>query len=412
MSSLNDLAEMIADDPELVPEIVAVDARVAMKISTARLGSMLDRANAVIPAKEVVPGTAYARLDAVLGDDNTANSVTITASDGVQTLQIVTDMVSVSVPGVALLPAKRIIDVLRLAPEDIISMVIVGTAAVIRSGRAQWTIQLPTTSPSDTVIPDASRVTVPREAFLNTLIAVGRALPTFNARPALHQVNVANGLVTAADGSRVHREALPVEFAGLTFAIPARGLDQVLRMLRTSRSADFEIGVHDTGVVFGIDADVLSVQRLAVPFPDVEKLLLTPAIENTSKLTVEPKALIDVVKRVRLAADAEYASIILTVVPEKKVNGEAVYSLAVSAKDRLGNSSAERIGVQWTGPVSGHTVCVNHKFLTELLVSIDSEFVTLRLGADSKTVKKPVYVEDKALGFVGMLVQMRSDWLR
>lgn len=410
MADLSELAEMIAADPELVPEIVAVDARLAIKIGQARIGAMLDRANSVIPTKEVVPGTAYARLDASLGDDNTLPSVTVTASDGVQTIRIVTDKVTVSVPGTVLLPARRIIDVLKMAPEDTVSMVAVGSAMIIRSGRAQWTIQLPTGAPTDIKIPETTRIEVPREAFVNSMTAVARALPTFSARPALHQVHIAKGMATAADGSRVHRETVNMP-ADLTLTIPARGLDSVLRMLRLSRAETFEVGVHEDGVVFIVDSDVLAVRRLAVPFPPVDDLLLKPAIENDAKCTVQSRELLEVVKRVRLAADAEFAAIVLAVVPEKKVAGEQVFSLEVRAKDRLGNASSERIGAQWSGSVSAQSVSVNHRYLTDLLVSIDSEFVTLRLGADSKTAKKPIYVEDASTGFAGVVQQMRSDWL-
>lgn len=411
MADLSELAEMIAEDPELVPEIVAVDARLALKISRTVLTPLLERANAVIPTKEVVPGTAYARIDASLGDESTVNSVTVSASDGVQTLTVVSDEVTVSVPGTALLPAKRVIDVLKLAPTNVITLVIVGSAAVVRSGRAQWTIQLPSPPPTDIEMPETARVEVPRVPFLSTLTAVGRALPTFNARPALHQVQVEKGRVTAADGSRVHRATVQGLPADLTFTIPARGLDQVLRMLRASKSETFEVGVHDDGVVFAVDADVLSMRRLVVPFPKVDDLLFKPAIENDAKCTVEPKALIEVIKRVRLASDAEYASIIVAIVPEKKVNGEARWSLHVRAKDRLGNASSEKIDCQWAGPVAGQSACVNHKFLTDLLSSLDSEFVTLRLGVDTKTSKKPIYCEDASTGFIGVVQQMRSDWL-
>lgn len=409
MADLSELAEMIAEDPELVPEIVAIDARLAMKISRTVLATLLERANAVIPSKEVVPGTAYARLDASLGDAGTINSVTVTASDGVQTLTVVTDDVAVSVQGTALVPAKRLIDVLKLAPTNMVSIVIVGSAALVRSGRAQWTIQLPTLPPTDIEIPVTERVEVPRAAFAASLAVVGRALPSFNARPALHQVHAENGRLTAADGSRVHRVAVDMP-KDLMFTIPARGLDQVLRMLHGSKSEHFEVGVHAEGVVFAVDADVLSMRRLAVAFPKVDDLLFKPAIENDAKCTVEPKALLDVIKRVRLASDAEFAAIVLTVVPEKKVNGEPRWSLQVSAKDRLGNASSERIECQWSGPVAGQSVTVNHRFLTDLLAKTDPELTTLRLGADTKTVKKPLYCEDSTTGFVGVVQQMRSDW--
>lgn len=410
MADLSELAEMVADDPELVPEIVAVDARIAMKVSRVVLGSILDRANAVIPAKEIVPGTAYARLDAHLGDENSLGFIQVTASDGVQTIAIKTDQVTVSVGGTALLPAKRLIEVLRLAPVEEISFVIVGNAVVLRAGRAQWTIQLPTATPTDIVMPTPTLTTVPREAFLNQMIAVARALPTFAARPALHQVQVEKGHATAADGSRVHRGDVLVP-ADLIFAIPARGLDQVIRMLKASKADTFEVGVHDQGVVFVVEEDVLNLQRMSVPFPKVDELLFRPAIENEARLTVEPKALIEVVRRVRLAADAEHAAIVLAVVPEQKVNGQSTWSLQVRAKDRLGNSASEKIGVQWTGPVAGQNVTVNHRFLTDLLGSIDPGSATLRLGTDTKTTKKPVYVEDSESGFTAVVQQMRSDWL-
>ncbi len=413
MSDLSSLAEMEHDDPEFIPEILPVDARLSVKAPVAKLLELFSRAASVTPTKEVIPGTAYALLEAVQTTNTEVAHVRITASDGDQTVSVVVDGITVLMSGAVLVPAKRIHDILKLAPSSTAKIEIIGTEALIRSGRAQWKVQTPVGDSLSTLldVSDIEMRTVPVGPFVNALSVARRAASNTAARLALMQVQIRNGTVTGCDGGRLHRAELRIGDTTADFTIPVKVVDELLKALRATGAEFMEMGYDDGHLVFKIEEDSIVAQRLILPFPEVENLLLGPAFSNTNTLTVDRRELSDAITRVRINADPDMAVILLGLVPGKKDSqGQVQWSLSVRARDRQGNASLEVIECQWAGTGKAREMAFNHHYLSDLLAVYDSDTAIFKVGDDTKTLRTPLFLEDRVQGVTGIVQQVTAIW--
>lgn len=416
--SLLDLVELEHEDPEMVPDIIPVDAKLSIRTTVATLTELFERAVSIspLPAKEVIPGTSYALLEAFPASDSSAAYLKITATDGDHSLSATVDRVTVLMSGRALVPPRKVLDILKSAPGQTIKVEVLGTSMTLRAGRAQWTVATPA-SDKMALLPDVSAidlVSVPREAFLKALLVTRKSVAATAARAALMQSSVKNHSITSADGGRVHRQEVPGLDSRLNFSIPTKTMDELIRALRSSDSESFELGHDDYHLVFRIGQDELIGVRLLVGFPDgVDALVLKASFGNTNTLSVDRKELIEVIKRVRVNADPDYSAIFLSLVPHKQDSaGDQSWALAVQARDRSGNGAQELIECMWVGTNKPRELCLNHKYLMDLLTSYDEDSIIFKVGDDTKTVRTPLLVEDSEAGFTGLVVQMSVSWLR
>lgn len=410
MSDILDLAEMEHDDPEYIPEILPVDARLSMRGPVATIIELFDRAASVSPTKEIIPGTTFALLETFMSSDTEVAHAKITATDGEQTVSVVADGINVLMAGSVLVPGRRILDILKLAPTSMVRIEILGNTATIRSGRAQWTVQTPV-GDSLPPLPTGDGIelhNVPRKALLHALTVARKAVATTVARPALMQALIENGYITSCDGGRVHRQTIEGFPKHVSLSIPLKVMDEVAKALKASDSETIQLGSNDYHLVFKIDSDSIIAQRLLIRFPDVETLLLGPAMANQNSLSLDPNELAEVIKRVRVNADPDFAAIFLALTPGKKDDeGHPTWTMAVRARDRLGNASQETMDCQWVGGTKARELCVNHHNLSDFLSSYKSDIAIFKVGEDSKTVRTPLFLEDKTVGFSGVVQQMR-----
>lgn len=415
MSDLASLAEMEHEDPEYIPEILPVDARLSIKAPVAKLIELFARAAAVTPQKETIPGTAHALLEAVPTSNTEVAHARITASDGDQTVSVVVDGITVLMGGSVLLPARRIHDILKLAPSPTAKLEVIGTAALIRAGRAQWTVQTPVGDSLSTllVVSGIEMQDVAVGPFLNALSVARRAASTTDARRSLMQVQLRNGAFTGCDGGRLHRAQVPGIDTSLDLTIPVKVVDELLKSLRATDASHMQLGYDEKHLVFQIEQDSVVAQRLLLPFPEVENLLLGPAFSNVNSLTLDRAELASAVQRVRINADPDSAVILLGLMPGKKdAQGLLSWSLAVRAKDRHGNASQEVIECQWVGSGKARELAFNHHYLSDLLAVYSAETVVFKVGDDTKSLRTPLLLEDLQLGVTGIVQQVTGAWAR
>lgn len=414
MIDLSFLAEMEYEDPEFIPEILPVDARLSVKAPVAKLQELFSRAAAVLPQKESIPGTAHALLEAVQTSNTEVAHVRITASDGDQTVSVVVDGVTVLMAGAVLVPAKRIHDILKLAPSEVAKIEVLGTAALIRSGRAQWTVQTPVGDSLSTIldVSDIELQDVPVGPLVSALSIARRAASNTDARLALMQVQIRNGTVTGCDGGRLHRADLREISTTTDVTIPVKVADELIKALRATDAEFMQMGYDDRHLVFRIEQDSIVAQRPLIPFPEVESLLLGPAFSNTNSLTVDRRELADSIKRVRINADPDSAVIFLSLVPGKKDDaGHLSWSLAVRSRDRQGNASQEILECQWVGSGKPREMAFNHHYVSDLLAVYDAETAIFKVGDDTKTLRTPLFLEDRVTGFTGIVQQVTGLWI-
>lgn len=415
MSPVNDLqtlAESENEDEELVPEILPVDARLSIRGPAETFQRLFERAAAVSPTKEIISGTGMALLEAVSAEGNSLPYVRLTATDGDLTLVMVSDLTDVIMPGKVLVPSHKISQVLKLAPSKQIRLEVLGNTIIIRSGRAQWTVQT-VVGDSLPVAADVSGVSthdVPVAGFLEAMGAARKAASSTTARVALMQLSVSDGCLTGIDGGRMHRKTADGLPKSLNLTIPLPVVEELTKMLRGTDLAKFKIGGNSSHLLFEVGNDTLVAQRSLVAFPDISNQLLGPLLTNVHTMTLDRVALLDAIKRVRVNADQDYQSIFLALVPGKATAEGKTWSLTVSAKDRSGNAAQESLPVTWVGSSGNRTLCVNHRYLTDMLTTLSDEMVTLRIGDDTKDIRLPVLVEDQVSGFTGWVTQMRSAY--
>jgi DNA polymerase III sliding clamp (beta) subunit (PCNA family) len=412
-ANLLSLAEMEADDPELVPEILPVDARLSIKGSVSKFQTLFERAAAVTPTKEIVVGTLYALLEGAAATIQAVSHARITASDGELTISVVVDGVQIARAGSVLLPAKKMLDCLKLCPEPMVKIEVIGLTAHVTSGRAHWSIQAVSgdSLPPLANVDDTPLHPIPREAFLEALVVARRAVSTA-FRPAMMQASIEQGAITSSDGARLLRQQIPGIPKDLSLTIPVKVIDELTKALRRFEDDTFEMGVDPQHLVFRFGNDSIIARRLLLGFPNLENLLLEPAFSNIHMLTVAKKDLLAVIQRVRINADPDYAAIWLSLIPGPKEDGVTTFTLAVRARDSLNNAAQEIMDCTFDGPAKAKELCVNHKYLTDMLESYQGDTPVFRLGIDTKSSRMPLFIEDAETGFSGIVNQMRADFMK
>lgn len=388
---------MTFEDPELEPTILPLDARLSLRGSTEEFKFLFDRLTAVTPQKEKIPGTSFVY---VIAEDGI---VRLTASDGSQTLILETDSLRINREGKALLPAHKLKQIFSLAPEASTSLTILANTATVNSGRAIWEIATPAGEkmPALEGMDAVDMVEVPRRALYKALSAAKRALPGLGSRKSLEQLLVASGAVTASDGNRLIRQEVPGMPKSLRFGIPKDTVEELLRTLAAGGEEHVVLGASNTHIVVRDGSTLLVSRQLVVDFPDVEPQLLTPALENNYRLTIDTNELRDIIKRIRVSADPEYAAVTLHFGKKKGEDWE----LNVSTRDRSGNSAYEAMFALWEGDAQPFDITLNHKYLTDMLEAYSGNLATIRVGANSKTRAAPLLIKDDDKGYVAVVQQ-------
>jgi DNA polymerase III sliding clamp (beta) subunit (PCNA family) len=391
------LLNMEFEDPELEPTILPLDARLSLRGSVEEFRRLFERLTAITPQKEKIPGTSYVH---VVAEDGVTRFL---ATDGAQTLILETSSLRINREGKALLPGHKLKTIFSLAPEAGITLTVLANTATLSSGRAVWNISIPAGEKTPAV-PDISEVelhTIPRRALHKALTATKRALPGAGGRRSLEQANVAAGAITCSDGYRLIRQKAEGVPLGLSFAIPRDTVDELLRALTFGAEENILLGANDSLIVYKDRGETMVSRRLTLDYPDIESQILAPALENKYSLTVDSHELRDLVKRIRVSADPEYASVTLHFAKMKA--GE--WELTVLTRDRSGNSASESMYAMWEGDADPFDITLNHKYLTDLLEAYSGSLATLRIGAGTKTRSAPLLLKDDDRGFIAVIQQ-------
>lgn len=392
-------------DTEVVGEVVGeVDLAVALAFATKKfvLQALLEKAASVVPSKDIMPVLKNYLVEAAPG------RLRVVATDLELSVLAQTQLVEVTEPGSAIFPAKKLLDILRAAEDGQAQVTLRGNLAHLEIGPTTWDLRLAdgTDYPE---MPDLGAVTLAeldRGRFLAALSAVRYAAATDTVRPSLMMINIGkDGKATACDGVRFQQATIagwPAELAGAPFdvQIPIGAVEDLVKLLRTTDLPTVGIGRSDHHLVFRLGEDYFVATKLLATFPNVEELLLRPALANKDVLTCDRGELLDAVRRVRINADPETSALVLDV---------GFASITVRTRDKFGNTASERIHAGWTKPA--RQLVVNHRYLTDMLAMSGAKTATFKLGEDGKSRKSYVMLADPDSGGVGLVNQMRADWV-
>jgi DNA polymerase-3 subunit beta len=361
------------------------------------LASLVDKAISVVPNRDVMPELKHFLVQVAPG------SLRLAATDLELSVLAATPAVTAEVTQALLLPARKLLAILREAPEGDVIIDVAGESAAVRAGTASWSLLLADAA-GYPQLPDPDGVEmhpVSREAFLGALRTVRHAVGRDSGRPSLMQVDIAVGedgsaKVTASDSVRFARATLPG--FPVSMQIPSGALDSLVKTLESSELDEVQAGETDRQLVFRIGSTVFLAQKLPAKFPDVEKLLLKPALENRLSLTADRAELAGAIRRVRINADPETSAIGL-----KLTQG----TLTAVARDKYGNRAEEAISAAWDGPE--RLVVVNHQFLTDMLAAHPSGSCRFWLGPEAGKKRSVLMLRDDDTGTIGIIYQMLAS---
>lgn len=402
LGGLDESAGEERPDPVAAPEPES-HARLSFTTKKMVLQAILDKAAAVVPSKDSFPVLKNFYVEV------TPEKLRVMATDLELSVISETQLVQCTEGGNAVFPAKKMQEILRTADDGEFSVVVEGGTATMSVGRARWTLRLQSGDEYPD-LPELASVTiadVDRAKFLGGIKSVQHATPSREARPTLAMINVApSGKMTACDGVRFQQttvEGWPETIDGEPFEIqiPVGAVPDLVRLLRATDQPNVGVGSTDNHLIFRVGNDYFVAAKLNTDFPDMEPTLLRPAMENRDDLTCDRQELIDAVARVRVNADPETSAVCLEVSEGK---------ITVLAKDKQGNRASEEIDAGWS--MATRRVVVNHQFLSEMLTMADARSLHFLLGDNRVKSKKAfVVLKDDTNGNLGLINQMREDWI-
>ncbi|MGA2320333.1 MAG: DNA polymerase III subunit beta [Solirubrobacteraceae bacterium] len=281
----------------------------------------------------------------------------------------------VSSPGSAVLPARLLLDVARSLPAEKLTMelrsaeqdveLICGqTTFHLRTLRAEDFPPLPAPSPE-------TRVSLPAAAFVQTVSRVSSSASRDETRPVLTGILIsASGRelrMVATDSYRlsVKETALEAPLQGsLEANVPARALNELVRIAQTAASESIAVSVGQNQVVFELGDIVLSSRLIDGQFPNYRQLL-PESVEH--ELRLASAELTDVVRRISLFAQKN--------APLRLSFSEGALTISAQTPD-VGEAS-EAIPIPFHG--DPFEIGFNPEFLRDGLESIDSEELVLKL---------------------------------
>jgi DNA polymerase-3 subunit beta len=212
--------------------------------------------------------------------------------------------------GSAVLPGRLLLDVVRSLPNDDLALEYQSARQDVEvvSGSARFNLRtLPAEDfPNLPSAADAASLSVPAQAFIDTVGRVARAASRDEARPHLTGVLVSAGgtdlRMVATDSYRLSVMEttldLPLE-RDLEVNVPVRALQELTRIASADGPESIEVAALDNQVVFTAGDVVLSSRLIEGRFPNY-KQLLPETYEH--ELRLRRSELLDVVKRISLLA--------------------------------------------------------------------------------------------------------------
>jgi DNA polymerase-3 subunit beta len=278
-----------------------------MKLSVSR-DAFLARLG--VAARGVSTRSSIQTLSGVMIREAEGGGVELQATDMEVGIRVKVDAELESAANPVVLPGRLLLDVVRSLPNDDLALEYRSQTQDVEivSGTAKFHLRtLPTEDfPKLPETEGATSVTVPAQAFIETVSRVGRAASRDEARPHLTGVLVtASGTelrMVATDSYRlaVKETKLDSPIDGeLEVNVPVRALQELTRVASADGVEQIEITAKENQVIFRAGDVVLSSRLIEGRFPNY-KQLLPESYEH--ELRLSRSELLDVVKRISLMA--------------------------------------------------------------------------------------------------------------
>jgi DNA polymerase-3 subunit beta len=305
-------------------------------------------------------------------------------------------------PGVAVVPARLMLDVARALPTSDATLelrsaeqdveIVAGSATFhIRTLRAEDFPPLPERD-------EGAAATLPAAAFIDTVTRVARSASRDETRPILTGILVSASnselRMVATDSYRLSVKETALESQpGAEFEanVPARALQELARIAQQAESESLAVWPRQNQIVFETAGAVLSSRLIDGQFPNYRQLLPESAEHELRVATAE---LLEVVRRISLLAQKN-APLRLSF-----SDGE----LAISARTPDVGEASESLPIAFKG--EPFEIGFNPDFLRDGLESAESEEIILKLSGPLR----PGLIESgDGQGFVYLVMPIRLN---
>jgi DNA polymerase III subunit beta len=278
-------------------------------------------------------------------------------------------------PGVVVLPARLLLDVVRALPAGEVELELRAAEqdVELRSGAATFDIRTLRSEdfPALPTAQAASAVTVPSGAFVETITTVARSASRDETRPVLTGILVSaagNELrMAATDSYRLAAKDTQLDAplaSDFEANVPARALQELTRIVQATGADRLAVALTANQVVFEAGGVVLSSRLIDGQFPNVRQLL-PDAYEHELRMAATEIA--EVVRRISLLAQKN--------APLRLAFSEG--ELTVSARTPDVGEARETLPIPFAG--EPFEIGFNPEFLRDGLEAIDSGDVLLKL---------------------------------
>lgn len=278
-------------------------------------------------------------------------------------------------PGVVLLPARLLVEILRALDGETVVLEQRAEAGevTVSSARAHFTLRtlLVDDFPRIPERPEAGAVELPAKAVAETIDRVAKAASRDETRPVLTGILVSvdgEGLrMVATDSYRLSVKQTPLGAEGreaFEANVPARALQELGRISAETGAETISFAAQDNQVVFGVERMTLSSRLIDGQFPNYRQLL-PDTYEH--ELRVSRDELLAVVRRVSILAQR-------TAPLRLKFETGAV---TLSAQTPDVGEASETVPVSYDGETL--EIGFNPQFLQDGLDSVDSDELVIKL---------------------------------
>ncbi|HEV3070171.1 MAG TPA: DNA polymerase III subunit beta [Solirubrobacteraceae bacterium] len=370
-------------------------AFVKISCSTAELLNQLQTVTRVASTRSAVQALSGVKLSA------TPTAAELLATDMDVGLRVPLQA-EIDRPGEVVLPARLLLDVARALPAESVSLELRTAEQDVELISGSATFHLRTLRVEDfPALPMPSgdaRVVLPAEAFVQTIARVARSASKDETRPILTGILMSASerelRMVATDSYRlsVKQTTLESPLQGTLEAnVPARALQELVRIAQQSESTDVAVSVGQNQVVFELNGTTLSSRLLDGQFPNYRQLL-PESVEH--ELRIATTELTEVVRRISLLAQKN------TPLRLGFREGE----LAVSAHTPDVGEASETIPVPFHG--EPFEIGFNPEFLRDGLESLESDELVLKLISPLR----PGLIESPESGdFVYLIMPIRLN---
>ena len=277
--------------------------------------------------------------------------------------------------GSAVLPARLFLDVVRTLPAKELTLELRGAERDVELICGSATFHLRTLRAEDFPVLPAptpqTRITLPVEAFVQTVSQVARSASRDETRPVLTGILMSASdqqlRMVATDSYRlsVKESALQTPLQGALEAnVPARALQELVRIAQQETAESLSVSVGQNQVVFELGNVVLSSRLIDGQFPNYRQLL-PETVEH--ELRIASAELAEVVRRISLLAQKN--------TPLRLGFSEG--RLTISAQTPDVGEASEMIPVPFKG--ESFEIGFNPEFLRDGLESVESDELVLKL---------------------------------